>query len=417
MTRSAILFGLDLAEFSSVVLFSRDGTNVTAPARDSMHDGGHYPDAVAVLNGWSAYRTFQDALNAQWSGAGTMTAGLDTSGLFYIQGSGTGSFTVTPGTSDPWGWGGVVTAVLAGGVYVATATRPWRRGPFEATTAAQFTIAGQGGVTETVPLYATVAHSLPTWLCGPTAADADEVVACLEEWDNLANDAGSKRIRWGIDTEGRTFCSRPSAIGSGHGVTWSSTTFRRLLGFTGLEVDVVNNGTIVLTSTFPAAGVQVLRGGLTTSVAAVHNDGAAFRQQGGTVAGRLGASWRELDVSATLDGAIGYAPANAAHADEAENYRTRVAPLAFPGARATVLPEWGDPRIGASLHQQLAGGAAIVKAQSASIRSDAGGLKGRKRCQVAEDSPRHAALDFPGGRPRTRTEALSWRLIHLTEAT
>ena len=93
---------IDLAEFAGVTLFSRGRTNVAAPALASLHDGGHYPDAVAVLNGWSAYRPFYSALDAQ-CGTGTMTAGIDTDGLFYLQTSGVGAltFTVTPGASDP----------------------------------------------------------------------------------------------------------------------------------------------------------------------------------------------------------------------------------------------------------------------------------------------------------------------------
>jgi len=417
MSRSGILAGVDLAEFAGVTLFSRDAVNVAAPALASLHDGGHYPDAVAVLNGWTAYRPFYSSLDAQWSGVGTMTAGINTDGLLYIQTSGPGvsAFTITPGASDPWGWGGVVTAVLDGGAYVATATRPWTRGTFEAVTSAQFTISAPLGVSETVPLYESVVHSLPTWLCGPTAADADEVVQCLEKWDNDVHDSSSKRIRWGLDAEGRTFCSRPSGLGSAYAITWSSAAFRRLLGFTGSESEVTSSGVITLTSTFPAAGVLILRNGLAAGVPARMNDGNAFRLQGGTVAGRLGASWREFEASAILDGAVGYAPANAAYADEVENYLHRVAPLMFPGARATVLPEWGDPRRGMSLAQQFADAVALVKAQSAAVRSDAGGLKGRRRCQVSEDSARRHAAAFPGGRPRTQTEPLTWRFVLLDE--
>ena len=80
MSRSAIPAGLDLAEFAGVTLFSRDGTNVAAPA-PRLCTTAAYPDAVAVLNGWSAYRPFYSALDAQWSGTGTMTAGIDTDGL------------------------------------------------------------------------------------------------------------------------------------------------------------------------------------------------------------------------------------------------------------------------------------------------------------------------------------------------
>jgi len=415
MSRSGILAGVDLAEFAGVTLFSRDAVNVAAPALATLHDGGHYPDVAAALHGWTAYRPFWSSLDAQWSGSGTMSAGIDTNGFFYIQGTGTGSFTVTPGASDPWGWGGVVVSVLTGGVYIATATRPWTRGQFSAVTSAQFTIAGLLGVTETVPLYESIVHDLPTWLRGPSSADIDGVVECLEKWDNAVHDSGSKRIRWGLDAEGRTFCSRPSGLGSAYAITWSSAAFRRMLGFTGSEAEVTSGGVITLTSTFPAAGAQVLRNGLAMGNPARMNDGSAFRLQCGTVAGRLGASWREFEVSAILDGAVGYAPANAAYADEVEVYLHRVAPLLFPGARATILPEWGDSRRGKSLVQQLAEGDALVQAQSATIRSDAGGLKGRRRCQVSEDSARRHVAAFQGGRPRTQTDPLTWRFVLLDD--
>lgn len=415
MSRSAILAGVDLAEFAGQTLFSRDAVDVDAPALASLHDGGHYPDVAAALHGWTAYRSFGDSLNAQWSGAGTMSAGIDTNGFFYIQGSGTGSFTVTPGASDPWGWGGVVVSVLTGSVYIATATRPWTRGQFNAVTSAQFTIAGLLGVTETVPLYESIAHDLPTWLRGPTSADIDSVTECLEKWDNAVHDSTSRRIRWGLDSDGRTFCSRPSGIGSAYAITWSSAAFRRLLGFTGNESEVTSGGVITLTSTFPAAGALILRNGMAAGVPARMNDGSAFRLQGGTVAGRLAASWREFEVSAILDGAVGYAPANGAYADEVEQYLHRVAPLLCPGARATVLPEWGDSRRGMSLVQQLADGVALVQAQNATWRSDAGGLKGRRRCQVSEDSARRHAAVFQGGRPRTQTDPLTWRFVLLDD--
>ena len=284
---------------------------------------------------------------------------------------------------------------------------------FNAVTDAQFTITAALGVNETVPLYESVVHSLPTWLCGPTAADADEVVECLEKWDNAANDSTSKRIRWGIDAEGRMFCSRRAASVRPTQSRGRARRFGACSGSRGrgrgherrrhhAHVDL------------PAAGVLILRNGMAAGVPSRMNDGSAFRLQGGTVAGRLAASWREFEVQAILDGAVGYAPANAAYADEVEQYLHRVAPCSFRRA-SDHPPRVGRPRRGKSLIQQLAEGDAQVKAQSAAIRSDAGGLKGRRRCQVSEDSARRHAASFPGGRPRTQTEPLTWRFVLLDE--
>ena len=159
----------------------------------------------------------------------------------------------------------------------------------------------------------SVVRSLPTWLCGPTAADADEVVECLEKWDNAANDSTSKRIRWGIDAEGRTFCSRPSGIGflRNHVVERGVSAPARVHGVGGRGHEQRRHH---VTSTYPAAGVLILRNGMAAGVPSrMKRRQRAFRLQGG-VAGRLAASWREFEVQAILDGAVGYAPANAAYA-------------------------------------------------------------------------------------------------------
>ena len=131
---------------------------------------------------------------------------------------------------------------------VAKATRP-TRGVFNAVTDAQFTITAALGVNETVPLYESVVHCCPRG-SRSHGGGRDEGVECLEKY-NAANDSTSKRIRRGVDAEGRTFCSRPSGIGSAYAITWSSAAFRRLLGSTGSEAEVTSGGVITLTSTHP----------------------------------------------------------------------------------------------------------------------------------------------------------------------
>ena len=418
MGRAAILAGIDASAWAGVALFSRNGTTVTAPALASLHDGGHYPDAVALLNGWSAYRTFRSGLVAQWSGTGTPTAGINSAGFFYVSryGAGAASFTCTPGSEDPWGWGGAVASTgPVGGTYTCTATRPFTRGPFDVTTNAQFTITGTL-LSETTPVYEGVHHSLPTWLTGPTAADNDDVSETLEKWDNDANDAGSKRITWGIDADGRTFTSRPTGLGAGYAITWSSTTFRNMLGFDGTETEVSSGGRYVLTSNYPAQGVLILRNGLAILDPMSINDGAALRLHSGRVAGRKFSEWKEIAVQATLDGGVGLLESTSTYADEAEIYLRRVAPHLWPGARATVLPDWSDPRLGASLVQQFTDGVLTPVLYSAQVRGDVAGVRGRRRCEVSTDAARTHMTSFAPGAPRTITAPLTWRFTVLSDA-
>jgi hypothetical protein len=409
VTSSAILAGFDARTWAGVTLFSRDGDNVAAPAVGTLHDGGHYPDAVAFLNGWAAYRTLSDMLDAQYTGAGTMTAGIDEDGFFWVHVSDPAvNFSVTPGTSDPWGWGGVVAAIAYSG-----GKRAWTRGPFSASTSAQFSLT-HGATTHVMPLYQSTVHALPTWLSGPTTPDDDEVVECLEKWDNVACDAGTKRYRWGIDDEGRTFTSWATGLGALKVPTWSSASFRRALGFTGSETAVLTSGVYTLTSTYPALGVLILRSRLAALDLATEHEGPALELGSGRVAGRPMRHVKDLEVRARLRGGVGLDD-TAPHRDEVEIWRHRVSPYLWRGARCTVLPDWSDPRMGRSLVSQMTDAVSSPVLQSAQVVGLAGATMGRKRCEVSSSNSTRVGLTFAPNRPRTRAEGLSLMLRHLPD--
>ncbi len=413
MTISAILAGFDARAWAGVNLFSRDGDVVAAPAVGTLHDGGHYPDALALLNGYSSVRSLSSMLDAQWSGAGAFLAGIDEDGFLYLESSSAVAFSVAPGSDDPWGWGGGVTAVAYGSATRATATRPWTRGPFSCTSNAKFQVTH--GAAQTMPLYQMTAHSLPTWLSGPTTPDFDGVVECLEKWDNAACDNGTERFRWGIDAEGRTFSSWPTGLGATVGVSWSSTTFRAALGFDGTETAVLANGIYTLTSTYPALGVQPLRNRIVQLDPAGTNSGSALELENGRIAGRQHRYARDLDIRFNLRGGVGITDTSP-HLDEVELYLRRVAPYLWRGARCTVVPDWSDPRMGRSLVAQFADGVATPVLQSPQVRGDAGAVMGRKRCEVSSDSADRVALSFAPNRPRVRSGDVSMTLRILPDA-
>lgn len=410
---SAILAGFDARAWASVALFSRNGTPVSAPATATLHDGGHYPDALGLLNGYASTRTLTVAVDANWTGAGTMTAAIDENGFFTLYTSTHTSFTVTPGSEDPWGWGGVVASVATGAGELATAGRPWTRGPFANTTNAQFSVTRAGPVTVTMPTLQTMAHSLPTYITGPTAADIDGVVQCLEKWDNDA--MASTSYRWSMDAEGRTVTSWPTSLGAAVTVTWTSATFRRALGYTGSEIAVLSGGIYTLTSTYSALGVLILRNRLAAIDLAGSNEGVAVETMGGRIIGRQLRYARDIEIRTTLRGGVGFDESAAPYRDEVEIYLRRVAPYLWRGARCNVIPEWGDPRLGRSMVAQMTDAVATPVAQSAQVRTDAGATMGRKLCEVSTDSPARSLLTFAPNRARTRSGDLALTLRHIAD--
>jgi hypothetical protein len=408
---SAILAGLDMSEWAGSTLYSRNATNVAAPALASMHDAGHYPDVMAMLTGWASFRTLSAEVAAGWAGAGltgTPAFSINSSGFLTLTVTGAAvPLTLYAGVTDPWGWGGTLNSVTSGGAEVITGTSRWTRGRFPATTQSLFTI-DDGSGTGQFPSYQAYVHSLPTYLTTAGGADGDAVTECLEKWDNNAIDAGNKRMRWGIDAEGRVFTSWDADLGSSYTVTWVSASFRRMLGFTGDEVAINALGVRMLTATYPPQGLLLMRSGLRVVDHAREHIGSALDLGSGRVAGRSRATWREVSVSADIVGGVGYVEANAAYLDEEQQLLHRVSPYLYPGARATLVPRWDDPRIGRSLHAQLAAGLTPA-AQSTTLVSSTGAIVGRMRAEVATGADRTMRLAFASGAPRTRTSA-SWSL-------
>lgn len=413
MAVAGILAGFDALPWAGATLYSRDGLNVAAPAVGSMHDGGHYPDMVAFLNGWQHYRLMNAVMQATWGIDGTPTVTINSDDRIVLTVAGAaGTLTLTPGPSDPWGWGGVLTSVTSGGAEVITATRRWQRGPVVIDDEAVFEV-DDGIGTETQPAHLMTVHSLPAFIGGLGSPDADAVTATLEKWDNTATDGTLRRVRWGIDSEGRTFTAWSAlGLGADHTVTWASASFRRALGFTGAEAAVLSNGVYTMTSTYPALGVLIARQGLAVRDAGVRMVGSAVDSLGGAVVGRSHATHHEVDISTTLRGALGVLDTQP-HRDEESIYLRNVAPYLHRGARCTVCPDWSDARIGRSLVHQFRDGDSPV-AYSPWVRSDAGGVMGRIRAQVATDSPDTQVLRF-GGRVRTMTEPVSMRLRRLDD--
>lgn len=400
---SALLAGFDAAALAGVTLFARDGTDVDAPA--DLPGGGYYPDPVNFLNGWASQLTLTQIASAAWTAAGfagSWTFGMGGDGLVFAIYTGPELvWHVTSVGLNSLGFSGVGTP--SGGV--VTAAEPWARGVVVFPQVLRL----QAGV-HILDLPKLIAQSVPTMLIGPGDADADAIVECVEKWDNDANDATDRRIRWGIDNEGLTFTSWPAALGNNTlKPVWSSHSAAVMLGFTGLEQPEAVGTSWVVTSTVPALGVQVIRSRCATIDYPTTALGASGNTLDGTAYGRPTQTLKDTAVSAFLKGGMGYAVGASDYAAETDIYRTRVVSYLYRGARATLLPELGDPRLGMSAAQQFGWHSTPVQ-QSATVRADVDGVMGRRRCQVSPDSP-DSATTFAPNVVRIRTDApVSWRL-------
>ena len=402
----ALLAGFDAAQWASATLFSRDGTDVDAPA--TMHAAGYYPDAVAFLNGWGSQADLNTRINAAWSAAGYSGAwvfGINPAGYVYAVYAGA---LTNPHVSclslSPWGFAGVTSPV--GGVI--TAAYPWTHGALVETLTTRLILQAGTSVLTITPI---IAQSIPT-VFAAAGSDGDAVAECLEAWDNDATDNASRRIRWGVDNEGRTFTSWPSSLGPTYSPTWASHTFAAALGFSGSEVAQLIGFNYVLTSTWPAVGVQVVRRRLVTIDYVTTPEGAAMNTLNGRVVGRPVQTLRDMTTSAFLQGGAGLTAEVAAYRGEAALWYGRNCSRFFAGARVALLPELGDPRLGVSVAEQAGWGASPVQ-QSETLVAVTDGIMGRRRCEVSPGVG-EASVTFPPSAARVQAATpLSMRLRSL----
>ena len=390
----ALLAGFDAAQWAGERLFSRDAP-VTAPA--DMPNSAYYPDAVSFLNGWGSQVDFNTWVNALWSLSrpGSWAFGVNASGLVVVAYVGPESpVNVIVLGRSAWGFAGVT--ALTGGA--ATATYPWARGTVTETSTTRMIL--QAG-TEVLALPGLVAQSIPT-VFAAAGSDADAVTETLEKWDNDANDPTDRRIRWGVDNEGRTFTSRPTGVAD---VTWTDTAFAVALGFSGFETATTIGDNHVTVSTWPALGVQVARNRLATIDYATTPRGAALDTLTGSVVGRPVQTLKDQLVTWNMAGGMGATETAAAFRGESELWRERNASRFFAGARVTVLPNLGDPRLGQSAAQQ-AGWHVTPVQQNEAITAISDGVMGRRRCQVAPGVG-ETAVQFAPNAPRFRTAAVA----------
>jgi hypothetical protein len=382
---SALLAGFDAGSLAGTTVFTRGYDSIAIPALASMYDRGRYQDALQFLFGYGSQspRKLTTEANTLWvfgGSAGAMTLGIDDSDRVYCHSSGD-TFTLTAPAGNAWGWPtGATAASASGSGWRVTATRAWTRGNVDVHTSGDhvFSVNPDGSPAAfDLPTYTGTIHSVPTALRGAEGDTDDQTANCLEYWDNVTatSDTTLRRIRWGITAAGHTYCSWPTAVVD---ITWPATAagqaFRLALGFTGAETVVTSAGQDVVTSTYPNPRVLVALYGFTMLEAELGERSASTELADGDVRGRLISSPVEFEARFNGTGPL--------HTSSQEGHALRsIGPALSKGARASILPVWGDPRRGRHVHQQLTGDAPTLF--SASVTTELDGLLGRRIGRVS----------------------------------
>ena len=396
--RGALLTQQDWEAYASTVLFDGPGS-VTLSAST-----GRIDDMLAAVNGRGSdpIRSLGADIDAGWTGAGTITAGIDANDRVFVECSAEGFDLTASIDNSAYGFDvlGQSAVNTAGTVHRLTATADWLRGNVENK---RLRLDPATGAAFDAPAYAFRAQSIPVLLRHRGIGDADDTAAtvCLEALDNAANDNVFKRLRWLIDADGHIIRTRPTGVAAVL-TSWRTTAnaiaMREILGFSGDETETTIGGLEVLRATYPAAGV------LTPSRPFDRMPQPSHEWQGSAVAlvnNRIANNTISTRIRYRVDM---YIDGRADRIDRGRYFVHRWAPLATPGTPCSIYQDWGDGR--RALRTIAATGAALP--YSLLYTAEADGERGRLLVRVPEDAPPSASVDWPGRLERRAAASLEF---------
>ena len=332
----ALLTAYDLRDFSAEQIFTRSGgAAVSMPTFTTGQ--GVYEDALFFLNGRAIDSDVTGTarlLTTKLFGA-SWTLSLNSSDKFVF--SSDTDFTVTStGSSDPLGVGsGTLTATLDGSTYSVTCPNDWTRGAISFTGVTYRIDEVSGAVFFVFPNQDTTIQDLSLYTRDrATVSDAD--VFGLDSLDKLDQTAQvTTLINWYITDDGFTECLYAAHVGD---ITWTNTTIRDLLGFSGNETPATHATSFKrLTSTFKASGVLIPSRPLQGHHLRVSNLSQSRRKIGGgyvsNYIGTYTTSALQFDLDALLD-----------VSDDYRHFTDRWLPLCSSGERVNLYQSWGDSR-------------------------------------------------------------------------
>jgi len=329
-----LLTSWDMRSLSSVELFSRPGGAVNMPTFSSGQ--GIYEDVLFFLNN----RESNTSVNGTRQLQTDSTFGLVASWSITINENdkvvitSDTKFDLVPlGSTDPMGFGNsTLTATATGANWEVIAPNDWQRGLAELEDTFYRIDEVGGAGTFNFPNNVPDVQDITTFL-RLTEGDLDDFsLQSLTELDNTAQSTSD--IYWSIDDNGFTHCFYPTSAGA---ITWSNTTIRDLLGFTGNETSTTSGSYSRLTSTHKNSGALLPSRPYQAHHLQVQNVGQSRRKIGGgyvtNFVGSYVMSILSFDLDALLD-----------QSDDYKHFTNRFLPLVGPGERINFYQCWGDSR-------------------------------------------------------------------------
>jgi len=329
-----LLTSWDMRSLSSVELFTRPGGAVNMPTFSSGQ--GIYEDVLFFLNN----RESNTSVNGTRQLQTDSTFGLVASWSITINENdkvvitSDTKFDLVPlGSTDPMGFGNsTLTATATGANWEVIAPNDWQRGLAELEDTFYRIDEVGGAGTFNFPNNVPDVQDITTFL-RLTEGDLDDFsLQSLTELDNTAQSTSD--IYWSIDDNGFTHCFYPTSAGA---ITWSNTTIRDLLGFTGNETTTTSGSYGRLTSTHKNSGALLPSRPYQSHHLQVQNVGQSRRKIGGgyvtNFVGSYVTSILSFDLDALLD-----------QSDDYKHFTNRFLPLVGPGERINFYQCWGDSR-------------------------------------------------------------------------
>ena len=322
--RFALMSQMDVSQWAGVNVFDRGAANITLPASFDR-----FADAVDFLNDRGSVDPLADLLQTATDAApagphGTWVVSIDEDDRVYFEND-TSSFSLNATAANaPLGFSTASAQIgaVTGATWTATAPSDWTRGEFVPSSSLSVTIGG-----DTVLFgYRGQIQDVPVYLRADTLS--------LQDTDNTAA-AASGLTRWGVDSDGRVFCSY---LLSATGVSWVEDDFRDRLGFSGTETPLASGGYYVLTADYPLPGALFPTRPADSRNLVSEDVSTAASLTDGTIASNYVATHQRVSVVAWLDG-----PADSTDLHRHWHYECR--PYLHRGAPCVLYQDWGDSRL------------------------------------------------------------------------
>lgn len=367
---------VDLSPWAGVEVFRRGAEDpVSVP-----EDAGIYLDMIQALCGYGSAVALDSALAAEDC---SITLRPDDR-LVISNNRVAGKLIVNTANASIYGFDHTVAVEIDPGDTLV-ADRSWRRGMLGADGQAlrmQFLIEGEIGA-----FYAPSGRAAPMSIITAlrvrgVVEDLDDTESCLEAWDLAANSSG---IRWGLTDLGHVYWGWDGTDGAEE-VIWLSDSFKRRLGFTGNEVQVIIGGgggglgaagSYVMVADEPCPGVVVPSRPIAVQTLLLEEESAAVRLTDGSFSSNWIASYAGWLVEWMLDGPD----------SERDTHRLWMelrAVYVHAGEPITLCQSWGDPRRAID-QRTLAGGDAYTLTHTSDRNGYRGRILGRLHPEAAQD--------------------------------